>query len=386
MLEVNKETSAFIQIWRGLAVLLVVLYHFTDRIPHQFMGSPTPPLVQEQIGKIGILIFFVISGYLITKSLMGTKDVAAFYAKRISRIWPLFIVASITVYIAMKVLNPPVVPGEYSFYEESRSFMDLIGSLFFLNDLGFEWMDGAYWSILVELKFYFFIGMFAVVFKDQFVRVFCITALVLSSVDFLILIVDRAPGRDLAFDSADRLRPISAFLHGILISQYLPYFAVGVAMAGRLTDGLLASLIGMAVVMTLISLRQQAFVMDQNVLFVFLVAAFVALDYFLLQSRVFLWIGNYSYSIYLFHQMVGLSITKMLTPAIGIDLAILSGLTAITLIAWVASVLFENRYRQRVGNLLYRFFSILKLNRLTFDFSKGLNNGLEAKIPAIETG
>lgn len=369
MLRVSEDTSSFIQIWRGLAVLLVVLYHFTDRIPYSVMGSEVPPIVEQQIGKIGVLIFFIISGYLITKSLMGTNDVAAFYAKRVARIWPLFVVASITVYIAMMFLEPPVVTGTYSFYEEKRSIFDLLGSLFFLYDLGFQWMDGAYWSILVELKFYFFIGMFAVAFKGQFVPVFCACAVLLSTADFLILFFDRVPGEELAFDSAQNLRTLSSFLHGVLISQYLPYFAIGVALAGNLRGGLLSALIGMTCVMTFISLRDQTFVLEQNIWFVFLISMFLAFDYYLLGSRIFIWIGNYSYAIYLFHQMIGLSITKMLTPIIGINLAIISGLASITLIAWIASILFEHRYRKPTADLLYRCFSMLKLNRLTFDFS-----------------
>ncbi|MBY5848696.1 acyltransferase [Rhizobium leguminosarum bv. viciae] len=364
----SDSTSRFIQMWRGIAVALVVLYHFLSRVPHEALGSAEAPILQLQIGKVGVLIFFVISGYLITKSLAKTTDVAEFYAKRIARIWPLFIVAAITVFVFIHFAQPPVVPGPHSFFEKQPTAFDLIGNLFFLEDLGFTWVDGAYWSIVVELKFYLFIGLFAVAFKERFIQMFCLVALSVSSVDLFILLVDRAPGIPLDFDSSNHLRVLSKAMHGIFISQYLPFFALGVAMAGRMQDGVFNALLALAVAFSVMAINDDSFVFDQNVQFLFILAATLLADKLLFDSGVIVWIGDYSYSIYLFHQVVGLSLIKLFTPIIGIDLAIAASLALVIAIAWIASNLFEMRYRRVVAAQLYRVFSMVGLNRLTFDF------------------
>ena len=67
---------------RGISVLSVVLYHF---FPNIFMG-----------GFIGVDIFFVISGFVISKILIEEFDTKKkislknFYIKRIKRIFPAF--------------------------------------------------------------------------------------------------------------------------------------------------------------------------------------------------------------------------------------------------------------------------------------------------------
>ena len=67
---------------RGISILSVILYHF---FPEIFVG-----------GFIGVDIFFVISGFVISKILIeefySTKTISIknFYIKRIKRIFPAF--------------------------------------------------------------------------------------------------------------------------------------------------------------------------------------------------------------------------------------------------------------------------------------------------------
>src|SRR6202158_868562 len=73
---------------RALAVIAVILFHtFPNLLPGGF---------------VGVDIFFVISGYLITRLLLGDLDdntcsPAAFYAARIRRIFPALVVVLIAV-------------------------------------------------------------------------------------------------------------------------------------------------------------------------------------------------------------------------------------------------------------------------------------------------
>ena len=72
-----------IDFWRGCAVLAVVLYQFDGLLP---------------MGEIGVDLFFVISGLLVSKSLLYKLDQKTkinffrFFIKRGFKIWPSYIV------------------------------------------------------------------------------------------------------------------------------------------------------------------------------------------------------------------------------------------------------------------------------------------------------
>lgn len=67
---------------RGVAVLMVIAYHFTEDRSAWFRG-----------GWIGVDVFFVLSGYLVTRLLvvpggLGLPDVVAFLQRRVARLVP----------------------------------------------------------------------------------------------------------------------------------------------------------------------------------------------------------------------------------------------------------------------------------------------------------
>lgn len=79
---------------RGVAVSLVVLSHVQSLLPDGRFPLALSPLNLIASGPLGVLIFFVLSGYLITTLLLaeqertGTIGIGAFYARRAVRIFP----------------------------------------------------------------------------------------------------------------------------------------------------------------------------------------------------------------------------------------------------------------------------------------------------------
>ena len=76
---------------RGIAILLVLLYHFTNDYIHNFGGI----LYQfSDLGWCGVDLFFVLSGFLITGILYDAKEdqhyFQKFYMRRVLRIFPLY--------------------------------------------------------------------------------------------------------------------------------------------------------------------------------------------------------------------------------------------------------------------------------------------------------
>jgi peptidoglycan/LPS O-acetylase OafA/YrhL len=81
---------------RGLAILGVVVYHCAPRLEGTWMRSAA------EWGWAGVNLFFVLSGFLITSILLGTRDKPRyfhnFHARRALRIWPVYILLLVVVY------------------------------------------------------------------------------------------------------------------------------------------------------------------------------------------------------------------------------------------------------------------------------------------------
>jgi peptidoglycan/LPS O-acetylase OafA/YrhL len=91
---------------RFIAAILVVINH-TEQISDMLgLDSFIRYRGIEQIGKFGVMMFFALSGFLITylllkeKSSTGTINIKAFYMRRILRIWPLYILIIVLAFFA----------------------------------------------------------------------------------------------------------------------------------------------------------------------------------------------------------------------------------------------------------------------------------------------
>ena len=88
---------------RGIAILLVLLRHYIHHPPLIYFGP--------QWGWIGVNLFFVLSGYLITQILLrlrGTQaSLGVFYARRSLRIFPLYFTALAVYFSASAIVSHP---------------------------------------------------------------------------------------------------------------------------------------------------------------------------------------------------------------------------------------------------------------------------------------
>ena len=79
---------------RGCAIISVMLYHFShvDYVSHSELDSLFYRITL--MGWVGVDLFFVLSGYLITRILLSTRGAGGyfrnFYARRALRILPLY--------------------------------------------------------------------------------------------------------------------------------------------------------------------------------------------------------------------------------------------------------------------------------------------------------
>ncbi len=132
---------------RGVAILVVMLHN-----------SGTLPRLFAQ-GWMGVDLFFVLSGFLITGILIDSKQsesyFKSFYVRRCLRIWPLYYSAL----FFMFVLVPFLRPSEASTVFAARSSPWWAYPLFLQNFLvpsptGATGLLGVTWSLAVEEQFY----------------------------------------------------------------------------------------------------------------------------------------------------------------------------------------------------------------------------------------
>ena len=164
---------------RGISVLLVIFYHVNHIIPN---------------GYIGVDIFFVISGYIITKSIINNKEfnILNFYKRRIRRILPLLSVVILVSYVIGYWL---LYPKEYiSFANAAISNITFTQNLHYMKEINY--FDNVLnkplvhtWSLAIEEQFYIIFPLLIVihsrVFKNYNSTIFYITLLILSYAYFL---------------------------------------------------------------------------------------------------------------------------------------------------------------------------------------------------------
>jgi peptidoglycan/LPS O-acetylase OafA/YrhL len=135
---------------RGLAVL-VVLLHNTDK--QQYTGYIA------RYGWMGVDLFFVLSGFLITGILLDTKGgdgyFKKFYARRCLRIWPLYYCALLFMFVVV----PHLRPSEASRIFEPRTMPWWSYFVYLQNFLVPEitratGLLAVTWSLAVEEQFY----------------------------------------------------------------------------------------------------------------------------------------------------------------------------------------------------------------------------------------
>jgi peptidoglycan/LPS O-acetylase OafA/YrhL len=94
---------------RGFAVFLVFLTHFvTLYSPWVTKGSPLAMLAEtlHTVGNVGVDLFFVLSGYLIYRSIIGrSQHFVRFFRRRIARIYPAFL-AVFALYLIISFVRP----------------------------------------------------------------------------------------------------------------------------------------------------------------------------------------------------------------------------------------------------------------------------------------
>ncbi|MCW4457824.1 acyltransferase [Microbacterium sp. MPKO10] len=134
---------------RFAAAAAVLLYHFVAR-DNDAWDEPVDQVFPElfpvaKYGFLGVEIFFVISGFVILLSAEGRKPIA-FIASRVSRVYPAYWAGVILTSLLLLFLWPA---GKDISIAQSLINLTMLQEVFDVPHV-----DGVYWTLWAELRFY----------------------------------------------------------------------------------------------------------------------------------------------------------------------------------------------------------------------------------------
>ncbi|HTA63106.1 MAG TPA: acyltransferase [Bacteroidia bacterium] len=168
---------------RFFAFFLVIWQHAFSGIFHQITANGDFQVIIDALtvtGGIGVQIFFVISGFLITYLMIGEEKISGrvnlffFYLRRVLRIWPLYYLI-----IILGIFVLPYIDSSFVF--SGNTLMNLL----FLNNIfskGTPSNVNITWSVAIEEQFYLFWPLLFILFRNnKKLLSFCCVVLVIQT-------------------------------------------------------------------------------------------------------------------------------------------------------------------------------------------------------------
>jgi peptidoglycan/LPS O-acetylase OafA/YrhL len=300
----NDRRNDAVDALRAILIFSVVAYHYFVYWAPPFVQADRyhfdhvyPPIIG--IGKFGVHVFFLISGYVITMTLERSKGPGDFLFRRFSRLFPALLACSVITYVTVVSFADP------AFF--SLRFADWLASLtVHAEKFGLWNVDPAYWSLAVEVRFYLWVAVFFTFLRGRF----WIGVVALG----LLAIIQEMIGKN--------------FTNYYLIGAYVCFFLVGMSLRYfERGDNRTAAFATLVVGLTLYSIRIKTFSVEGDyiiasncyiVLFSLTLFATTCTTLFEGASLGPLpYLGRLSYSFYLLHQVIGVILIGILKRAMG---------------------------------------------------------------------
>ncbi|PWJ22170.1 acyltransferase family protein [Jannaschia seohaensis] len=330
---------------RTLAILWVALYHYAvfwtpagrgdDLVPY---GEALAWIPFADLGHLGVSMFFVVSGFVIAFSLERSASALDFAARRLLRLWPTLLICGTLTFVATSLLGPAELVRGPVEYAVSLLFLppEHVGRALGLP--GLEWLDGAYWSLWVEVRFY---GVAALLFwlaRRRFLLAWTAFVLVCA-------VIQARLGADHA-------------LSGLLFTEFQPFFTLGIALAAMRSQGIEPG----PLALFLLGAMQALIYAPEDSAHLGALLALIALTTLacltrrplpVLSARPVTRIGRASYAYYLLHQNLGLAVLAALSTlgALGTGLGI-AAMLAVQAGIVLLSIFLTERVEQPLGRRL----------------------------------
>jgi peptidoglycan/LPS O-acetylase OafA/YrhL len=349
-----------IDLLRFLAAIAVVFHHYTWFVSagnNHINNIAFPSLAPiTKYGSLGVQLFFIISGYVVLMSAQG-KTLKQFFLSRVTRLYPAFWVACTLTFVVERVWEP--ASSEPTYHMVALQVRDYLANLTMLQHFtGHRNIDGGYWTLAIEIGFYFLISIL-IGWK-------LLPNLPLICAGWLLYIASVGPTPS----------PEPA-LFSLLICQYGPYFIAGMMFYLIQTKrGKPWQLYGLLAFSYLLVLRHAradsaSLTMLLHEHFSFVVEAIVCTSFFLVFYLVitrvinlqrFSWLsklGALTYPLYLVHGLIGYIVFQHFGGLLNKYLLVLLLLIGMLLLAQLIHIFIEKEYSKPLGRQVNKLLESL---------------------------
>jgi peptidoglycan/LPS O-acetylase OafA/YrhL len=270
---------------RGLAAISVLIFHyfylFNNLYKHPFN---IPDWIEA--GHMGVPLFFMISGFVIFMSVSNQASPLGFIWSRWSRLFPVYWAA---VLLTSSIVSIFGLENKELLLHEVLLNLTMVQSL-----LGVPNADDSYWTLLLELFFYFWILMLLICKQLKNIE------------KWLLFWISMAGGVTFAAEILGL--SISWKLERLFLTEYIYFFASGICFyliyTNKNTNLSYVILVLSVVFIFVISAHNQKHFLSIFICYgTFTLFILNKLSFLKIKPLVFL--GSISYSLYLVHQNIG---------------------------------------------------------------------------------
>jgi peptidoglycan/LPS O-acetylase OafA/YrhL len=329
---------------RGIAILAVLAFHYLSRFPEFYPYGNTFSAFGRH-GSVGVQLFFIISGFVIALTLERSTSFLSFTIRRFARLWPPMLVCSLITFVVLALIDTPFTNFRRVGVQGFLPSLTFIGPEIWARLVdGAHWIDGAYWSLFVEVRFYFWAAVIYWIAPRHLGLTLWVLVLVAAGLHQL-------PGK------------ASLVVDLLLFPSHIAYFAAGALFyelwIGRSGNWRWPALVILAAYSaTIVYLAHPAPALVILILMSF--AGFVALILRpsllrLVAAAPLIWVGRRSYSLYLLHQNIGVAMITVAPIGLSSSSYILVILTVTLLMLCLAHAIFElvERRSHSIANTVF---------------------------------
>lgn len=335
MIKTTDSRNFIWDVFRGAGVLMVLFHHYTNRYDTLFGHTEAWPIsLSHGLGAWGVCLFFILTGFFLIPSLVSSPSLSAYYKKRVVRLYPSYIPCVIITWLLM-TFAPPLG-------SRNVSFISFLGNLtMFQNFIGLPNVDGAYWTLAVQLIVYISIGAFFFLMKksiNKLLAVMFVWMIVGCGISFL--------NNQLGFNKLTFITDakfIQLFIQGLLV------YCIGTRLYKSIW---IYVFLALCVFYDLLWFSKSYFVFNTLLIVIMLVVQLTNVS--LRKKGVLVFIGSISFPLYLLHQNIGYLIIRFMEQhGLTSEWWIVIPVSIVITLAWLMTAFIEKPISIGIKRLLF---------------------------------